>query len=307
MPSFAHTPYDGSHKPFSIGLAPLDLKDWIEPDDRLARDLAEKEALIAERRAAVFGAEPGTEAAQAEVLALLAGYLPERFPDLWRRRGETIEVVAAGRALGLSPADPAPLLTAARLVQEDLVLMRRGESGWRLVAAALCFPSSWSLAEKFGRDLDAIHATVPGYADRLGTRMARIFDNLRVELPVWRVNWSIYPDAELHHPEPKERPRAWFGAVEDMLPSTFVRVERQTLRRLPGSGDILFTIRVHVDPIAQFRAHPEGARLAAGLREQLLGLDAAELRYKGLEAHRDRLAEAMAGLAGLQEGEPAAE
>jgi hypothetical protein len=44
-----------------------------------------------------------------------------------------------------------PLKAAALLVQEDLILMRKGEDGWRLAAGSLCFPSSWTLTEKFGR------------------------------------------------------------------------------------------------------------------------------------------------------------
>ena len=294
MSAFAHAPYAGAHKPFSIGLAALDLAHWVEPDDRLARDLAEKDALLSAHRERVFRAEPESEAGQAEVLALLADHLPARFPALWRRAGEALEVVPAGRTVPLAGDPEAPLVRAARLVQEDLVLMRHGPTGWRLAAAVLCFPSSWSLAEKFGQDLDGIHAAVPGYPERLGRMMARIFDNLKPELPAWRLNWSIYPDGDLHHPEAKQRPRDWFGSTSDLLAATFVRVERQTLRRLPETDDILFTIRTPVDPLAQFAAHPEGGRLAAGLRTQLLGLDPAQLAYKGLTAHRDHLAAALA-------------
>ena len=298
MGEFVHAPYAGAHKPFSIGLAALDLAHWIEPDGRLARDLAEKDALLCADRDRVFRAEAGSEAGQAEVLALLADHLPARFPTLWRRAGDGLEIVSAGRTVPLSGDGEAPLVRAARLVQEDLVLMRHGPTGWRLAAAVLCFPSSWSLAEKFGQDLDGIHAAVPGYPERLGRMMARIFDNLKPDLPAWRLNWSIYPDDDLHHPEPKQRPRAWSGSTADLLAATFVRVERQTLRRLPATGDILFTIRTHVDPLAQFAAHPEGARLAAGLRTQLLGLDPAQLAYKGLTAHRDHLAAALGAVAG---------
>src|SRR5690606_2368165 len=112
----------------------------------------EKERLAAERWDEVFAAEPETGAAQAEVLALLAAHLPRRFPGLYRRAGRSM--VVAGRRV---PLDGVPALwTAARLVQEDLVLMRRGAAGWRLAAAALCFPSSWRLAEKFGKPIHAV-------------------------------------------------------------------------------------------------------------------------------------------------------
>lgn len=293
MTAFQHTPYDGSHRPFSIGLAPLDLAAWIEPDDRLVPQLAEKERLFRDAPETVFAAEPGTEAMQREVLDLLSAHLAERFPAIWRPRGEGMEIVPAGRTVALDAAPP--LLAAARLVQEDLVLMGRDERGWRLVAAALCFPSSWSLREKFGGTLDEIHAPVPGYESQLGARMRRIFDNLRLEVPVWRVNWSIYPDDTLHHPESKEKPRSWFGSVSDVEAASFVRVERQTLRRLPRHAEhVLFTVRVHVDPVTAFRQHPDGAELAAGLRRQLLALDADQLAYKGLTQHRDHLAAALA-------------
>ncbi|MEO7221065.1 MAG: heme-dependent oxidative N-demethylase subunit alpha family protein, partial [Devosia sp.] len=138
-----HTPYDGSSKLFAIGLKPLDPGEWIEADERLPADLAEKERLAATRWNEVFAAEAGTEAAQSEVLALLVEHLPVRIPELYRRNGEAMTIVPAGRDVAL---DAAPALwTAARLVQEDLVLMRQGEAGWRVAAASLSFPSSWRL------------------------------------------------------------------------------------------------------------------------------------------------------------------
>ncbi|MBS7541161.1 heme-dependent oxidative N-demethylase family protein [Ancylobacter lacus] len=297
-PALRHTPYDGSRKPFSIALAPLDLAHWIETDTRLVPTLAERERLLAEKREVVFREEPGSRPAQAETLARLVAHLLESQPEVYRREDDAIRLVPADRLVRLDSGEP-PLITAGRLVSDDLVIMSPGEGGYRLTAAVLCFPSAWSLADKFGKSLDGIHAAVPGYPDKMARVMNRIFENLKVEQPVWRVNWSIYPDDELHHPESKERPRDWFGEDGDLATAAFVRVERQTLRRLPESGDILFTIRVHVDPFTAFRRHPEGAALAAGLREQILGLDPGQLAYKALTDHRDAVAGALARLAGL--------
>jgi hypothetical protein len=303
--TLARTPYDGSAIPFTIGLKPLDPAEWIEPDAFLAEHLDQKEALFANARDAVFAAEPATLAAQDEVLALLADHLTERFPDLYRRHGEVIEIVPAGRSVALDAEPDTPLVTAARLVQEDLVLMRKSESGWRLVGAALCFPSSWSLAEKFGRPLDEIHAPVPGFA--AGTRpaalIARIFDNLQVDQPVERLNWSLQEDDRLHHPRSKGqrnaavRPETGGLLGDDPLASTFIRVERQTLRRQPQSGDILFTIRIHLDPLRRLAAHPEVARLSVSLAKQLEALDEAQLAYKGIAENRAALVRALRAMA----------
>ena len=61
--------------------------------------------------------------------------------------------------------------------------MRRGADGSRLAVASLCFPSSWSAAEKFGRPVDEIHGPVPGFgpASRPAGLIARMFDNLRLD------------------------------------------------------------------------------------------------------------------------------
>jgi len=308
--TLAPTPFDGSSVPFTIGLRPLDPGDWIETDDRLADHLAQKDALYASVFDTVFAAEPGTVDAQREVLAMLVEHLTARFPNLYRRHGDKVEIVSAGRSVLLDERPRTPLVTASRLVQEDLVLMRKGENGWRLAAAALCFPSSWSLAEKFSRPLDEIHAPVPGFAagSRPAAIIARIFDKLAVEQPVERLNWSLQEDDRLHHPRSKgERDagiQAGAGGLlgKDLIAGTFIRVERQTLRRLPESGDILFTIRIHLDPLRRLHLHPQAGHLAGSLAAQLEALDEAQLAYKGIAENRDALVSVLRAIA---QGQPA--
>lgn len=298
----AHTPYDGSAKPFAIGLKPLDPQDWIEVDDLLGDYLAEKDRLYAEIPEKVFMAESGTEAGQREVLETLVDFLPARFPDSYRRDGS--EMTISGGADGPDrivqlDAGEAPLKTASRLVQEDLVLMRKGADGWRLAAASLCFPSSWSLAEKFGRPLHEIHRPVPEFGP--GTRSAelieRMFDKLQGQA-VWRLNWSLAAEPSLYLPLSQDARTERAGAVlsrfgADPTASAFIRVERQTLRKMPLSGDILFTIRIYVDPMRVLLSHPDRATLAAGFADQLAGLDEAQMAYKGLRNDRDRLIAAL--------------
>ena len=293
---FAYTPYDGSRQPFSIGVAPLDLDDWIRPDALLANELAQKEALIAAQRDAVWREEAGTRAAQAEVRDALVEFLAARYAAIYRREGGALRILPAGRSIILD-GDAPPLLTASRFVQDDLCLMRRGVDGWRLVAASLCAPSTWSLAEKIGLPMAEIHAPVPGFAGRMGDVIARIFDALQPGQIVERFNWSIYGDDTLNHPLSRAAPHEHFPAGEAVLAKAHIRVERQTLRRMPASGDILFTIRIYPEPIAMFAGDPRGPALAAGLRKQLLGLSAQQLAYKGLVAARERLEAALAEIA----------
>jgi hypothetical protein len=253
-----HTPYDGSSKLFQIGLKPLDLNNWIEVDATFDFQIAEKRRIHAEHGAHVFVAEPGTEDAQAEVLALLTAHLPARFPERYRRDGERLIAAGHPELDSLFERELPPLKKASLLVQEDLILMRRGEEGWRLAAGALCFPSSWLLAEKFGKPMSTIHEPVPGFGP--GTRNAdlidRMFDRLQVGHPVERFNWSIQAGDALYHPlsnagridRATGRPIRFPDAAA--AAGAFIRVERQTLRKLPATGDILFTIRIHLDPMA---------------------------------------------------------
>ncbi|MBL8582109.1 MAG: DUF3445 domain-containing protein [Rhizobiaceae bacterium] len=291
------TPFDDSSKPFTIGLKPLELSDWIEVDASYDAQLREKRRIEAEHLDQVFVAEPGTETAQQEVLDLLRIHLPRRFPE--RFRGECKGLAISGHpALTIDEMRALPpLRAAARLVAEDLILMRRGDSGWRLVAGSLCFPSHWSLTEKFGLPMQGIHAPVPGFGP--GTRTAelinRIFDKLLVEQPVQRWNWSVQAGGELYRPfgsaqqirRATERPSKFPDG--DIPAHAFIRVERQTLRKLPSSGDILFTIRIYLDPLMQLMRHPERRSIAASFARQLDGLETVQLDYKGLTADRDRL------------------
>jgi hypothetical protein len=292
---FLHTPYASGKPAFSVGLSPLDLKRWIEQDEFLAAQLALKEDILARERAAAFDALSASEPGQAEALELLVAHLLSHFPEAYRRAGDAVCILAADRLVALSGA-PA-LLIASRLVQEDLLLMQRCAQGWRLVAGSLCFPSTWVLAEKLGLVMDAIHAPVPGYAGKMGDRIARIFDNLKVGQPVERLNWSIYSDARLRYAQSKQDPLERFPPGQSVAERAHIRVERQTLRRLPRSGDILFTVRVHVDPIAAFARDPRGRELAHALHDQLAALNPEQLAYKGIVEARARLMDALAALA----------
>jgi len=289
MKPFKYTPYTTRKAPFTIGLEPLDPDLWLEPDHLLPHYLKEKDAILASRRDDAFRAHPDTLDAQQKVLDLVADYLPDHYPDLYRAKADCIEIVPTGTAVPLHHPDTPPLERAARLVQDDLVIMRPGANGYELVAAAVCFPSSWTLSEKFGLPLDAIHRPVPGYDGKMARRMDLIFDRLPPDQIVWRSNWSIYDTDDL----PIFKSSARFSHLADDIEfdGAYMRVERQTLRRLPDSRDLLFTIMIYLDPLRKLRDHPDSQSLAHGLREQLLALDPDQLGYKHLTTRRKQLAD----------------
>lgn len=279
------TPFaDGRHT-LKIGLQPLDPADWILPDARFAEVLALKARLHGERLHEVFDALPESLPAQAEVLALLGAHLPQRFPETYRRDGAGIRVRPHGGRVALGPAATPALLRAGELVQEDLCLMQPGPQGYRLTAASLCSPSVWRLAEKLGQPLDLIHATVPGYAAQLAPRVNRIFDNLKPDLPVWRTNWSLPTAPDFFLPD------SHGAGGEDITPGTagervFLRTERQTLRRLPETAAILFTIKTEIHPAAALAGEPA---LAGALARAVRSMPPEMLDYKAIGPFREAL------------------
>lgn len=297
-PPEIHTPYDGKSKPFTVGARPLDPDQWVEVDDNLLSYLAEKERLYREIPDRVMAAEEETLEAQVEVLTLLADYLPKHFPEIYQRKGEIISILGGQRRVDLQAAGLSPLSIAGKLVQEDLLLMRRSQAGWRLAAATLCFPSAWKLQEKFGKLLHQVHQPVPGFGE--GTRNAvlieRMFDNLRPEQPMMRWNWSLHGNMRLYHPDSHHGPGSRFGDG-DIRNHVILRLERQTLRKLPKSGDILFTVRIHLNPLEILESLAEGPELALAINDQLQSLSLDEAAYKGITNERERLAQRLGQIA----------
>lgn len=279
---------------FKIATKPLDPADWLDPDAGMAAQLREKARLHQAHFAEIFAQLPESGPAQAELLALLADYLPARFPHLWQKLEGGLLIVPTGEVVGF--AGP-PLLQAAKLVQDDLLLLSRAEAGWRLVAASLSFPSSWILSQKIGKVLDTIHGPVPGFGPdtRPAQLMARMFDAMRPETPMIRWNWSLYGDDRLFHPDISgpDQPRFGHG---DRADPVHLRIERQTLRKLPETGAIAFTIRISVVDLETLAGFPEAGAIAAQLHAQLLALTPEQLDYKGLTRERDRVLARLSGI-----------
>jgi hypothetical protein len=156
---------------------------------------------------------------------------------------------------------------------------------YRLVGASLCFPTRWSLAEKMGQPLGMIHDPTPGYSEQIHSSMDRFFARMKVAKPVWRLNWGIVDDPTLFqasgHSRGGGRPDI---TAENAGEKLWLRMERQTLRRLPQSQDILFTIRIYVKPLRHLLAHPERA---AAMVRALRSMPEEWLLYKSLPAFLD--------------------
>jgi hypothetical protein len=255
-PGPAYLPFDGRPHRLTLGLRRLDPAAWLEVDEHRDAELAEKARLLRDRPADVVAHVPAGRDGAAECLALVQQWLREHRPDL-----------PTTADAGLHPID-----AAGRLVQEDLCVLVRQPSGWVLTAASVCFPSRWHLAEKIGRTLDAIHTPVPHY-EQIADAVGAATDRLTPQRPMWRLNWTLLSDPALFQLPQARGPEPYPG-----LQRLVLRVERQTIRRLPRTDTVLFTIRTHRSTLEQALQAPGAAEaLAATLRT----VDEAHAQYKG--------------------------
>jgi hypothetical protein len=177
----------------------------------------------------------------------VAGQLREKGRILSEHHDEVVVTTAtaeaACRELAGLIGGTNSLEAAARTVAEDLCVLLNDGGQWVLAAGVVCFPSHWRLRDKVGRPLAEIHGPVPDYVDELADKVDRFVDRLRPERPVWRRNWTIHTSPELYTPEPVHGDELW------------LRSERQTLRRLPETQAVAFTIRTQQVPLATVKTH----------------------------------------------------
>jgi hypothetical protein len=268
MTDFPYVPLEEKGWRLAMGLRPLDMDRWLEVDEHRDVELEEKRQLLASKYDVVVATNPAGDGGSVELLGEVTAFLATHFSTL---------------TTATSPDDH-PIVAASRLVQEDLCILVRSDA-WRLQAACVCFPSRWNLASKLGTTLDDIHRPVPSYDVELSRPTNAFFERLKPERSFWRLNWTLIDNPALHQPTSARH------SPDGDLDNWFFRVERQTLRRLPQSDAIVFTIRNYVAS-ARSLCDANGT-FGATL---LLNLDTAPetmREYKGWRGVADRLRESL--------------
>ncbi|KAJ5961204.1 uncharacterized protein N7479_008354 [Penicillium vulpinum] len=282
----------------TLGLRSMKWDEWIELDNHYLKYHADKALRIKERGSKCCHTAPEAMDAAIELLEELCAYLPERYPSMFTKTAMGITNKVTNETFNITqrPLPEDPIATAARLVQDDLAIMiERPDGEYYLLAGAILLAGFWRLSDKFGMRLSEIHTSgdVPQFKSKLEKGMMNFFRRLKPEEPVLRNNYFIQVDDNL----------AWSGSIgsEDAetvswntaeknrtIENHFFRSERQSLRRLPRSGAVVFTIRTYFEPITGIVEEPYvPGRLADAVRSW--GDDVS--RYKGKEKYQDVLLE----------------
>ncbi|MBX7069217.1 MAG: DUF3445 domain-containing protein [Microthrixaceae bacterium] len=260
-------------RPFRLrmGLRPLDLADWLEIDGDRDADLALKAMLVAERYQDVVaivddpGARSAVDAACEELLAEVAAHVSPTVEGAFH-----------------------PIVAAGLSTQEDWAVMLPVGGRLVLAAACVCFPTRWVLGTMIGKPMTGVHQHVAFYDEHLARPVDAFFDRLNVDKPVWRLNWNLMDDPDLFQPVAKHNSAVPNPAISatNVGERVWLRVERQTLRRLPDTGAIVFGIRIHQRPLAALLDHPEHL---STMRSAIVNLPEPTFAYKGIAAFAEAL------------------
>ena len=139
-----------------MGLAKLDESEWLQPRPDLAARTAGFDAFPEGIQLSPEGDPAGRELA---AMLVLEGALPE----------------------------------AAAAHHEDMCLLTRrdDEEQYRLVGAAVAWPSDWTPADKLGLPLRALHAPIQGYEEQLASGVDHFMAKLKPGAIYGRCNWFI--------------------------------------------------------------------------------------------------------------------
>ncbi|KAF3272319.1 hypothetical protein TWF970_010139 [Orbilia oligospora] len=280
----------------TMGLRKGNLDDWIELDNEYLKFHAIKKERIESRGDSLCKTAPEALDAAIELLELLCDYLPKRYPSMFTKTGVGVDNIITNESFNITqrPLLEEPMRTIGRLIQDDIAIMVEGSDGLSyLKSGSIILPGFWKLEEKFNMNLSDIHTSgdVPQFREKLERGMVNFFKRVMPDDMVIRHNYFMQVDDGLawsHSIGPEDSPHVgWFTAEKDkVVENHWFRSERQTLRRLPRSGGVVFTIRTYFHPVTEVAKEPYvPGRLASAIRSW--GDDVA--KYKGSEKYKSIL------------------
>ncbi|KAK8019980.1 hypothetical protein PG990_005118 [Apiospora arundinis] len=262
--------------------------DLIAIDRNYLSRIRVRQGLIRDHADHVVGCLPSGADAVRETYSHLQNFLLARYPTLFSRDDEKRRfrnhVTKQSLPLDL-PADQDPVDTLKLLgdtVEDDLFLLHATPEGHLCVAFLCCFPSGFDPAEKIGKVLKDIHGPVPSY-EKIGASMERFFTRLEVGKSVTRNNWSVNMTPELYNVSGNHinKGDVYQEDIDVDISKAQIRVELQTLTRLPKTQAILFSFKTYIYPVTDIKAEGLGPEVADAIEGLPRGNAPGMWKYKG--------------------------
>ncbi|RHZ66840.1 hypothetical protein CDV55_107210 [Aspergillus turcosus] len=242
----------------------LDVENWLTVDKNYMDEHHVRSRLLREEREKVLQCLPESYDACLEALEEVVEFLCQRFPHVFERKKSGNESTIHNRMTGETfvfggeNKQVDPLEIAVRLTMEDLsILMQNADGEYYLAASASLFPVGWTVKERIGWTISQLHNPVPLWHQQVASSVSKFLARLTPTSPMERSNYFVEvkrPDETLF--EILYRPTTLSEDNPDPAPEDIViRRERQTFRRLPKTGTIVFGVKTFLTTLDELPMH----------------------------------------------------
>ncbi len=266
-----HLPFLSNPDVIHMGLKEVREESWLEIKP-LKNSFRNKIELLENFSHEILFENNEFQSANMNFFEALKTYLSTYYADEYTFNKESIDIYLDDYSSQINSSKKTDLELMSSLIPEDILILIPENKYYILRSAAVFSPSNWDLKSKINKSLDIIHEPVPGYKKILSTKVNSFLHKLPASRIFERFNWSIYPSKNLFfHPR--------YPKLTSETNELFLRVERQTFRKLNDSSAIMFTIGVHNYPlmeVLQIKGAPESLMSAINVMPESIKI------YKGL-------------------------
>ncbi|CZT16497.1 uncharacterized protein RCC_02340 [Ramularia collo-cygni] len=240
----------------TMSLQKLDPNWWLELDRNYIETVRLRKELFEKQGSDVLQVLPGSELAAKELMEMCLQFLCARYPHYFQL--SECNTIFHNLILQTQTHLPStsPFDVLLENIPEDFAIMLRDPStgSYTFRAGIIMSSLGWTLGSKIGKRLDEVHGPVPDYKARMSASMDRFFAKMPTDKPIQRGSWGIEVGKPLFMPAGPEREglkakQKLDRGIEDM----HLRVDWQTLRRLPLSGAVVFNFKALFTPVEEFK------------------------------------------------------
>ncbi|KAI3333945.1 alpha-1,2-mannosyltransferase [Ustulina deusta] len=236
----------------TMSLTKLEPDWWIELESTYKERIAQRKGLYAKHGTAVLQWLPGSELACKELMEMVIQFICARYPKYFVLSEDKLWLENKILGVRANIREKHPLFILLDHVPEDFAItLRDPDTGYYAFrAGVICSAMGWNVATKIGLRLDEIHQPVPDYKEKMKFSMDRFFSKMPTNKPIQRGSWDLEVDKPLFMPPGSDR----HSQDENLaLSRVHLRVDWQTLRRMPLSGGIVFNFKALFTPIEAFQ------------------------------------------------------
>ncbi|KAI9772675.1 MAG: hypothetical protein M1840_000270 [Geoglossum simile] len=243
----------------TMSLTKMEPNWWLELENTYVARIAQRKGYFEKYGGAVLQYLPGSELACKELMEMCIQFLCARYPQYFSLDEENMVFKNGILKIETQLRSMHPLEILLNHVPEDFAITMRDpvDGFYYFRAGVICSSLGWNVGTKIGLRLHEIHAPIPDYKEKMRFSMDRFFAKMPTDKPIQRGSWGLEVDQPLFMPpgDPHELHRLSQNP-ELKLSQCHLRVDWQTLRRLPLSAAIVFNFKALFTPVSELCDEP---------------------------------------------------